>query len=197
VERLSGKPVELGSAPPEGQGSWWAGGCGCLSPRLVGRGSSPSTRSWSPAGPDGQGSLRGGDPVVPCVAGAQQGLKGGGLGAGVLASCGTSSELGSSAAGCGNPGGLGSGGRSEGRVSRSSVGVVWGWRQALLRGAYPGGVWIRPAVGLARGCGLAQPKGWKARQNGAAALQAYGVGRGFGRPAVLLLDGGMEKASMI
>jgi hypothetical protein len=32
VERLSGKPVELGRAPPEGQGSWQAGGCSYLGP---------------------------------------------------------------------------------------------------------------------------------------------------------------------
>jgi hypothetical protein len=44
-----------------------------------------------------RGNLRGGGPVVPHVAGAQQGLKGSGLGggAGFPASCGTGSVLGS------------------------------------------------------------------------------------------------------
>jgi hypothetical protein len=49
---LSGKTVELGPAPPEGRGSWQAGGCGL--------------------------PQRGGPPVVPHGAGAQLGLMGGG-----------------------------------------------------------------------------------------------------------------------
>jgi hypothetical protein len=57
-----------------------------LVPVPAGQGSNCSTWSWSPSGPDGR-SLRGGGPVVPRVAGAQQGLRGGGLGGQVSRWC--------------------------------------------------------------------------------------------------------------
>jgi hypothetical protein len=58
VERLSGKPVELGPAPHREWGPWQAGGCGCLTP------------GWCL-------SQQGGAPVVLHGAGARQGLMGG------------------------------------------------------------------------------------------------------------------------
>jgi hypothetical protein len=97
VERLSGKPVELGSSLYREQGSWQAGGCGCLTP------------GWCLSQQDGA-------PVVPPGAGAGQGLMGGmgsglpmygrgsagpegqwveGKGAGIAESCGTGCRLGS------------------------------------------------------------------------------------------------------
>jgi hypothetical protein len=102
-----------------------------LVPVPAGQGSNCSTWSWSPSGPDGR-SLRGGGPVVPRVPGAQQGLRGGGLG------------------GAGIP-------------------VVHGSGMAREAG-------ILPCMGLARGCGLAQPEGQRAWQNGAVALQTYVAG---------------------
>jgi hypothetical protein len=55
MEWLSRKPEELVPALPEGQGSWQAIGCGCL------------TLGWCL-------SQQGGAPVIPHIAGAQQGL---------------------------------------------------------------------------------------------------------------------------
>jgi hypothetical protein len=57
VEWFSGKPVELGPAPPEGQGSWQAGGRACLMP-------SGCLSQWGRA------------PVIPHGSGARQGLRG-------------------------------------------------------------------------------------------------------------------------
>jgi hypothetical protein len=63
-----------------------------LVPVSAGQSSSRSTQSWSLSGPDGQGSPRGGGLIIPYVAGAQHGLKDGGLGEiGILAGCGTGS----------------------------------------------------------------------------------------------------------
>jgi hypothetical protein len=50
-------------------------------------------------------------------------------------------------------------------------------------------------VGVVQGCDLEQPKGRRAQQNGAAALQTYRTG--IWQAAVLLLDSGVEKLSMI
>jgi hypothetical protein len=69
VERLSGKPVELGLALPKGWGSWQGGdlaepGMGIL----VGHGSSHPMWSWGPAGPEVQGS-QGTGILVECGSG--------------------------------------------------------------------------------------------------------------------------------
>jgi hypothetical protein len=55
VERLSGKPVELGSALHREWDSWQAGGCSCLTP------------GWCL-------SQQGRAPVIPHGAGTRQGL---------------------------------------------------------------------------------------------------------------------------
>jgi hypothetical protein len=116
--------------------------------------------------------------VIPHVAGAQQGLKGSGLGggAGIPTSCGTGSRLGSGAdwwkgSWCSWVRvwrGVASAG--EGRVSHH----VWVWNRAVawcsLRDGEPG----RTEQQLCRP-----------------------MGRGFGRPAVLILDRGVVKPSMI
>jgi hypothetical protein len=101
---LSGKPVELGRALPEGWWSWQAGGCGCLAPGwyLSQRGGAPVLPQGDGAGQGlmGRVSLRGGGLVIPRMAGAQQDLKGGGLERGetvITGSCGTGSGLGSGA----------------------------------------------------------------------------------------------------
>jgi hypothetical protein len=112
-------------------------------------------------------SPRDGGPVVPRVAGAQHGLKGGGLGwgAGIPVSCRTGSGL-----GVRHFRGQGSQwlaiqwqsrGGAVGRVSRYSVGLMW------LRGREPsrmeqhfcrpmGQVFGRPTV-LLLGCGVEKP----------------------------------------
>jgi hypothetical protein len=65
-------------------------------------------------------------------------------------------------------------------VSQRSVGLAQGWGLAPLRGGYPCGtaqeVGIPLFVGPVHVCGLAQPEGWRAQQNGAVALQACEVG---------------------
>jgi hypothetical protein len=66
----------------------------------------------------------------------------------------------------------------------SRGGSAWGWDLAQLRGGDTGGhgssvaqdVGIPPCVGLAWGCGLAQPEEQRAQQNGAVSGQAYRVG---------------------
>jgi hypothetical protein len=78
VERLSRKPVELGPALQREQGSWQAGGCGCLTP-----GWWLSQQGRAPVIPHGAGArqvLMGRWVLaIPGMAGAQQGLKGSGL----------------------------------------------------------------------------------------------------------------------
>jgi hypothetical protein len=79
VEQLSEKPVELGrlctgSRVPGRLVDAAVSHQGCACPSKAGL--RFSTRSWSQAGPDGWG----GGLVLPRVAGAQQGLKGSGLG---------------------------------------------------------------------------------------------------------------------
>jgi hypothetical protein len=68
-----------GVSSTQGAGSlagWWVWlSCTRMALEPAGQGSSPSTWSWSQAGPDGWG----GGVVIPCVAGAQKGLKGSGL----------------------------------------------------------------------------------------------------------------------
>jgi hypothetical protein len=85
-----------------GWGSWWAGGCGCLLPGwcLSRRGRAPVVPHGAGAQQSlmGGGSPRGRGSVVPHTSVAQQGLKGSKLGeggAGIPASCGTGSGLGS------------------------------------------------------------------------------------------------------
>jgi hypothetical protein len=93
--RHSWSPLEAAKWEPGGAVIWEASRAGAGSARGVGflaswwmrlshtriipvpegQGSSHSTWSWSQAGPDGWG----GDPVIPCMAGAQQGLMGSGL----------------------------------------------------------------------------------------------------------------------
>jgi hypothetical protein len=85
VEWLSGKAVELGLALPQWQGSWQAGGCGCLVPGwcLSQRGGAlvfymelqPGRASWA-------WETQGVVVRLSRVAGVQQGLKGGELGGG-------------------------------------------------------------------------------------------------------------------
>jgi hypothetical protein len=95
--------------------------------------STGSTRSWRQAGPDG----RGGVPLVPCVAEAQQGLQCSGLGGrGGSVSCGTSSRLGSGAEWWR--------GSQWSWIWRHDRGVTIlvlcgsvGWRPARLRDGYP------------------------------------------------------------
>jgi hypothetical protein len=113
-----------GSAPPEGQGSWWAGGYSCLMPGRClsqwGRAPVVPHRAGARQGLMGGGSLKGRGPVTPRIAGVQQRLKGGGLGRGadILGSCGTSSRLGSNADGW--------------------WGSQWSWCDPMqLRGGYP------------------------------------------------------------
>jgi hypothetical protein len=103
---LSGKPLELGLAPPKGQGSWQTGGCICLVP-----GWCLSQQGWAPVVPHGAGArqvLIGGcsprvrGSVIPGIAVVQEGLKSSGLGSGGLgipAICGIISRLGSGADG--------------------------------------------------------------------------------------------------
>jgi hypothetical protein len=50
-------------------------------------------------------------------------------------------------------------------------------------------------MGLVQSCGLVQPKGQRAQQNGAAALQTYRAG--IWQAGYSLLDRGMEKPSTI
>jgi hypothetical protein len=112
-----------------------------LVPVPVGWGSSHSTRSWSQAGPDGRGRSM----FIPRAAGAQQGLKGGGLGGTcILASCGIGSGL--AWTGGGDPGGHGSGGRAEGCVFWRGVGREAGGMGILACGS-GAGLW----PGAARG----------------------------------------------
>jgi hypothetical protein len=127
VEWLSGKPVELWPAPTELWGSWWSGGCTRLVSVPVGPGSSHSTWSWCPTGPDCQGESEwrgsGGRMCSWGSAGPEgwwAGVTGGG--AGIPESCGTGSELGSGTVGGGDPGGPGAGGAGEGQVSQHGVG---------------------------------------------------------------------------
>jgi hypothetical protein len=83
VERLSGKSVELGLAPPKERGFLVAGGCKCLVPgwclsQQVGAPVFPHGAGvWQ--GLMGGGSLRDRGLVISLLAGAQQGLKGGRL----------------------------------------------------------------------------------------------------------------------
>jgi hypothetical protein len=111
VEWLSGKPVELGLAPPRG---WFPG-------RRV-----PAAVSHQ-AGP----YWRGRGPVVPHVAGTHQGLKDSGLGWGT----GIPASWGWAWTGSRDPGGCGSGGMAKGWVFWQDVG--WGWQPAWLRDGYP------------------------------------------------------------
>jgi hypothetical protein len=76
---------------------------------------------------------------------------------------GPASGWGPAQTGGGDPGGPGSSSSAKGRVFR----VVW---LARLRDGIP------LHMGLAQGCGLAQPKVRRAWQNGAVALQTYGAG---------------------
>jgi hypothetical protein len=121
-------------------------GCSCL------------MQSWWLVGPKRQGSWRGVALVVPCIAVAQQGVRGGGLWGGhpgrswILHRAGAwHSPRG------GYPG-------RDAVVSRRA-GAQWG-----PRGGDPG-VWVQHRAGAS--CG---PKGRDPRQSGAAALQAYGAG---------------------
>jgi hypothetical protein len=72
-------------------------------------------------------------------------------------------------------------------------GVVWVGRLEGWVGRLEG--WVSWRVGLVQGCGLAQPEGERARQNGAAVLQTCGVW--IWQAAVLLVDCGVEIASKI
>jgi hypothetical protein len=86
-----------------------------LVPVPLGWGSSCSTWSWSPAGPDGQGKSKGQGPVVPHIAAAQQGLNGGGLGGPVSwQGVGPDPSWGLVQKGGRVPGGHGSGSAAEG-----------------------------------------------------------------------------------
>jgi hypothetical protein len=73
--------AEAGSAQGPGflAGWWMRLSHSRLVPVPAGQGSSCSTWSWSPAGPDGQGESKGTGPVIPRLPGAQQGLQGSGL----------------------------------------------------------------------------------------------------------------------
>jgi hypothetical protein len=103
--------------------------------------------SWSLAEPEVQG-VCGGDPVVPLVAGAQQGLKGGGLKGWVSWwVVGPAWDWGLVRPGGGDTSGRGSGaglwyGAAKGWVSLCGVGLSRCWGLVQLRGGYPGGVWI-------------------------------------------------------
>jgi hypothetical protein len=129
----------------------------------------------------GGGSLRGGGPVSPCVAGAQQGLKGSGLvGAVSQQAVGPAPGCGQAGTSGGDPGGRESSGAAEGLISQHGV----SWMLAWLRGRCPGGVWIQcsrrgvdPTMhGSGSGLWPGAAVGWRAQQNGAAALQTYGAG---------------------
>jgi hypothetical protein len=73
VEWLSGKPIEVG--PSSAQGAGIMVGWGMLVPGPEGQG---SQQGGDPVGPEGWGSWQGMALVIPCRAGAHQGLKGGG-----------------------------------------------------------------------------------------------------------------------
>jgi hypothetical protein len=174
VEQLSGKPVELGPAPPKGQGSWRAGGCSCLMPSLC-------------------LFQRGGAPVVSYGAGAWQGLRGQeaeGRRSGRPTQFGSQQEL--------------KGGGLEGQVSWWVVGPAGDWCQAWPGAGIPvwcgsgtglgsGGschAWVqhRAVAWLSpRGGGPGRKEQWLCRP----------MWQGVGRPAVLLLYRGVEKTSMI
>jgi hypothetical protein len=104
--------------------AWQASGSCSLAPgwclSQARQGSIHSTWSWSQAGPDG----RGGGLFVPRVAGAQQGLKGSGLGEG--RAVGLAPGWGPAQTDSGDPGGRGSGGMAKGRVFRRGVGLKAG-----------------------------------------------------------------------
>jgi hypothetical protein len=205
VEQLSGKPVELGLALTKGQSSCQASGCCCLTPCWC-----LSQWGGAPVVPEGnlQGlmgwSLRGGGPVIPPVAGAQEGLKGSGLGegAGIPSSCGTSSRLWS-----GMDGWWGSWCSWIWWCGPGADILAWcgpgGWRLVQLRGRFP------------IGANLAWPKRWGScclwvwcgavawhspRGGEPGRMEQWlcrPMGREFGRLAVLILDRGMEKPSTI
>jgi hypothetical protein len=139
VEQLSGKPVQLDPALPRRRGSWQAGGCSCFTP------------GWYL-------SQQGRAPVISHGDGARQGpmgLMGSVGGVGNLASCGTSSRLGSGPDWC-----LGSRWSWIWQHGQGAGIPAWcgsgSWRPAWL------GMGILPCVGLAWGSGLAQPEGQRA-----------------------------------
>jgi hypothetical protein len=113
VEQLSGKPVELGSALPEGRGSWQAGGCSCLMP------------GWCL-------SQQGGAPVIPHEAGARRGLVG-------VESEGPGSGHPTHSCGSAGPEGW----WAWGRVSWRAVGPAPGWVPERPGDRYPSGAWIQ------------------------------------------------------
>jgi hypothetical protein len=170
VEQLSGKPLELRSALHRGQGSWQAGGYGCLSP-----GWCLSQGSKAPVIPHGAGARQGLMGEVgsghPTRGWGSAGLKGSGLGGkGGYPSkpVGPAPGWGPVQTGGGDPGGHGSGGMTKGWVFQ--CGVVWGWRLVQLRDRYPA------VCGSGKSCGLAQPEGQRAWQKRAVALQTYRAG---------------------
>jgi hypothetical protein len=188
---LSGKPVELGPAPPKRPGSWQAGGCGCLSPgwclSLWGRAPVVPRGAGAWQGLMGGESLSGGGLVIPRIAGAQQGLKAGGLLRGVSrGAVGLAPGWRPVPVGGGDPGGCGYSGTAEGWVSPHDVGLsAGGWQGQVSRHVR---VWCGTVAWCSqRGGEPGRAEQWLCRP----------MGREFTRPAVLLLDRGMEKPSTI
>jgi hypothetical protein len=179
VEQLSGKPAELGPALTEGRGSWWAGGYGGLAP-----GWCLSQWDRAPVVPHRaealqglmDGSPRGRGLVVPRVAGAQQGLKGSGLGVGEQVfwrALELAPGWGLVWMGGGDPGGRGSGGVVEGQISWCVVGLGAGGQHGLrgrdsaLRGS---GARLWPGAA----CGVESLAEWS---SSSADLPGWGFGR--------------------
>jgi hypothetical protein len=209
VEQLSGKPVELGPAPRRGRVPGRLVDV-VVSRQLVpvpaGQGSSHSTWSWSPAGPDGQGKSKGPGSGCPTHSWGSAGPEGRWVrqGAGIPVSCGTGFRLRS-----GTVGGQGSQlswirQRSRGAGILVWCGSSWGLDACMAEGwvfqwyvdpAWPERwgsrhVWIQHGVLAWRSLRGGEPGKTEQRF-------CRPMGQGFCRPAVLLLDCGMEKASTI
>jgi hypothetical protein len=171
VDRLSGKPVELGPAPHREQVSWQAGGCGCLTP------------GWCLSQQDRA-------PVVPHGAGARQGLMGW-VGSGHSTHGWGSAE----------PEGQWPGGRGRARVwCRLVVGilVVMGQERRVFRRGMAGTtegqvshhMWV-----WSRAVAWCNPRGGEPGRMEQRLCRS--TGWRFGRPAVLILDHSVVKPPII